>query len=73
MLILEYHATIIPVGRESEFFALFEITDKGTAWLGPLILSVVFNTTGSFQNFFINCTFFYIGASILYFFEHKKN
>ena len=68
------YATIIPVGRESEFFSLFEITDKGTAWLGPLILSVVLNTTGSFRNAFLSIApFFYVGAAILYFFEPKKN
>ena len=67
------YATIIPLGRESEFFSLFEITNKGTAWLGPLIISVVLNTTGSFRNAFLCIApFFYIGSVILYFFEHQK-
>merc|ERR1719229_185281 len=30
-------ATILPVGKESEMFALFEITDKGSSWIGPLV------------------------------------
>merc|ERR1712167_554370 len=27
----------IPEGREAPFFSLYQITDKGTAWLGPLL------------------------------------
>ena len=35
-----------PLGAESEFFAFFELTDKGTSWLGPLVLA--FMTEGLF-------------------------
>ena len=35
-----------PLGAESEFFAFFELTDKGTSWLGPLVLA--FMTEGFF-------------------------
>jgi UMF1 family MFS transporter len=32
---------VIP-GKEAEFFALYEITDKGSSWLGPLAVGEIF-------------------------------
>ena len=32
---------MIPPGHEAEFFALMEISDKGSSWLGPLITTVI--------------------------------
>lgn len=40
---------LIPKGHEADMFALFEITDKGSSWLGPLIASVVVQTTGKIR------------------------
>jgi UMF1 family MFS transporter len=66
-------ATVIPQNHESEFFSLFEVTNKGTAWLGPLIISIVLNITGSYRDAFIAIApFFYIGAAILWFFDYNQ-
>ena len=46
---------IIPPGQESEFFGIFEITDKGSSWMGPLVCGVFFELTGSMR-----FSFFYI-------------
>ena len=43
---------IIP-GQESEFFALYEITDKGSSWLGPLVAGELYRATGSIHAGFI--------------------
>eukprot|EP00948_MAST-09A_sp_MAST-9A-sp1_P000622 g622.t1 len=48
---------VIPPGQESEFFGLYEITDKGSSWLGPFVVAVIYNTTGE-----IRFTVFYIAA-----------
>eukprot|EP00960_Hanusia_phi_P014924 441759-Hanusia_phi.AAC.2 len=32
-------------GKEAEFFALFEITDKGSSWLGPLVVGEIYRRT----------------------------
>merc|ERR1712129_661225 len=34
-------AQLIPIGHEAEFFALFEVTDKGSSWIGPLVVAFV--------------------------------
>merc|ERR1719295_305431 len=36
-------ASIIPVGKESEMFALFEVTDRGSSWIGPLAVAIISN------------------------------
>ncbi|ORY48449.1 MFS general substrate transporter [Rhizoclosmatium globosum] len=32
---------LLPPGSESEFFSLYEITDKGSSWVGPLIVATI--------------------------------
>jgi len=40
---------MIPEGREAEYFSLYEISDKGTSWLGPLIYGFTYQMTGNFR------------------------
>jgi UMF1 family MFS transporter len=44
---------LIPPGHEAEFFALYEIVDKGSAWIGPLAIGIINEKTGNFRNAFI--------------------
>ena len=37
------YALLIPIGKETEFYALFEITNKGSSWLGTAIVAIVSN------------------------------
>ncbi|CAG8476730.1 11701_t:CDS:2 [Acaulospora colombiana] len=32
---------LVPRGRETEFFALYAITDKGSSWLGPALVAII--------------------------------
>ena len=32
---------LIPAGKEGEYFGFYEISDKGTSWLGPLLFGIV--------------------------------
>ncbi|KAK9766965.1 Autophagy protein 22 [Basidiobolus ranarum] len=36
---------LIPKGMENEFFSLYQITDKGSAWIGPLITGAITDAT----------------------------
>lgn len=40
---------LIPPGHESDMFALFEITDKGSSWLGPLVAASIVSGTGKIR------------------------
>jgi len=55
-----------PEGCESEFFSFYELTDKGTSWLGPILLSVMGEATGQTRwGFFSIIIFLVVGAIIL--------
>lgn len=40
---------MIPGGREAAFFSLYEISERGTSWIGPLIFGMVAGATGSYR------------------------
>ncbi|KAJ3279515.1 Autophagy protein 22 [Borealophlyctis nickersoniae] len=43
---------LLPPGKESAFFAFYEITDKGSSWVGPLVVGIIGDATGSKRNAF---------------------
>jgi MFS transporter, UMF1 family len=43
------YSTMIPRGREAAFFSLYEISERGTSWIGPLIFGIVVGATGSYR------------------------
>lgn len=62
------YSQMIPVGRESAFFGLYEISEKGTAWMGQLLFTIVVGSTGSFRQAILALiAFFVIGSIILLF------
>lgn len=67
------YSQMIPAGRESSFFGLYEISEKGTSWLGNIVFSVVVASTGSFRQAILAViAFFIIGSVILVFTNVKK-
>ncbi len=59
---------MIPKGRESSFFGLYEISEKGTSWMGQLLFTIVVGATGSFRHAILALiVFFVIGSVILLF------
>ena len=41
---------MIPPGREASFYGLYEISERGTSWIGPLIFAWVVASTGSYRD-----------------------
>lgn len=59
---------MIPKGRESSFFGLYEISEKGTSWLGNMVFAIVIATTGSYRQAILCLIFFFaVGIVILLF------
>jgi UMF1 family MFS transporter len=57
---------LIPRGKEAEYFGIYEISDKGTSWLGPLLFGVAFQVTGSYRVAIISLiAFFVVGFVVL--------
>jgi UMF1 family MFS transporter len=40
---------MIPREREAEFFSFYEVSDRGTAWIGTLLFGLVTQWTGSMR------------------------
>ena len=40
---------MIPRGRQAAFFGIYELAERGTAWIGTLIFAIVVDVTGSYR------------------------
>ena len=40
---------LIPLGREAEYFSLYQACERGTSWLGTLVFGLVHQFTGSYR------------------------
>lgn len=57
---------MIPKGSESEYFSLYEISERGTSWLGPLLFGLALQFTGSYRIAILSLiTFFIVGIALL--------
>lgn len=51
---------MIPPGKEAEYFGIYEISDKGTSWLGPLLFGVAYQVTGSYRIAIVSLIVFFV-------------
>ena len=59
------YARMIPPGREAAFFGLYEVSERGTSWMGPLLFSVVVARTGSYRQALLSLIFFFVVGLIV--------
>jgi UMF1 family MFS transporter len=66
-------AQMIPTGREAEFYSFYEISDRGTSWIGPLLFGLMNQIFGSLRPAILSLIFFFvIGLITLPFVNEKK-
>ncbi|MDQ6786982.1 MAG: MFS transporter [Acidobacteriota bacterium] len=63
---------MIPKGRESAFFGIYEISERGTSWIGPVVFGLVAQTTNSYRQAILALIFFFIIGSIILFFTNTN-
>jgi UMF1 family MFS transporter len=57
---------LVPPGKEAEYFAAYELSDRGMSWLGPLLFGMTYQLTGSYRSAIISLVaFFVIGFTLL--------
>lgn len=56
---------MIPKGQEAEYFSLYEISERGTSWLAPLLFGLAFQYTGSYRVAIISLIIFFVVGLIL--------
>jgi UMF1 family MFS transporter len=55
-------AQLIPAGKEAEYFGFYEISDRGTSWLGPLVFGLVYQLTNSYRLGLISLLVFFVAG-----------
>ena len=58
-------ARMIPEGKEAAFFGLYEVSERGTSWMGPLLFSIVIARTGSYRLALLSLIFFFVVGLIV--------
>ena len=58
----------IKTGKEASVFGLYEVSERGTSWMGPLLFSIVIARTGSYRQALLSLiVFFVVGLIGLWF------
>jgi UMF1 family MFS transporter len=66
-------AQMIPEGKEAEFYAFYEVSERGTSWTGPLLFGLVNQLSGSLRPAILSLIFFFtMGLILLPFVNEKK-
>lgn len=61
------YSQLIPNGKEAEYFSFYELSDKGTSWLGTLIFALSLQYTHSYRIAILSLILFFVIGLILLF------
>lgn len=61
---------MIPKSRESAFFGLYEISEKGTSWIGNAVFAIVVGSTGSYRQAILALIVFFVAGMIILIFTN---
>ncbi len=56
---------MIPRGREAEFFSFYEISERGTSWIGPLLFGLVTQATNSMRAAIFSLIVLFVGGLLV--------
>jgi UMF1 family MFS transporter len=56
---------LVPPGKEAEYFAAYEMSDRGMSWLGPLLFGLTYQLTGSYRSAIISLVAFFVIGFVL--------
>ena len=59
------YSLMIPKGQEAEYFSLYEVSDKGTSWLAPLMFGLALQITGNYRVAILSLVVFFIAGLAL--------
>jgi UMF1 family MFS transporter len=59
------YSFMIPKGQEAEYFSIYEVSDKGTSWLGPLFFGLALQFTGSYRTAVLSLIVFFLTGAVL--------
>jgi UMF1 family MFS transporter len=59
------YAQLIPTGKEAEYFSVYEISDKGTSWLCPVLFGLALQFTGSYRLAILSLVIFFAAGLLI--------
>ena len=59
------YSLVIPPGKEAEYFSLFEVSDKGSAFIGSLTLTLALQLTDSYRTAILSLVVFFVLGFVL--------
>ncbi|MFC7384445.1 MFS transporter [Sphaerisporangium rhizosphaerae] len=59
------YSLVIPAGKEAEYFSLFEVSDKGSAFLGSFTLTLALQLTDSYRSAILSLLVFFVAGFVL--------
>jgi UMF1 family MFS transporter len=59
------YSQMIPHGKEAEYFSLYEISERGTSWLGAVTFATVNQLTGSYRAAILSLVVFFVVGFVL--------
>lgn len=67
-------ANLIPIGSETEYFGVYELSERGSSWLGPLFFAFSYELSHSYRlAIFSLIAFFIVGFVILLFVNNSRS
>ncbi len=59
------YSQMIPRAQEAEFFSFYEISDKGTSWIGPFLFGFVSQVSHSMRTALLSLIILFVGGLLL--------
>lgn len=56
---------MLPQGQKAAYFSLYEISERGTSWLGPLLFGLALQLTGSYRSALLSLVVFFVAGFVL--------
>ena len=63
---------MIPSGHEAAFFGVYEITERGTSWIGPFLFGVVAGVTGSYRQAILSLVVLFVAGMLMLLFTDTE-
>ena len=67
------YSKLIEEGKEAEYFSFYEISEKGTSWMGPFLFGLTYQFTGSYRYAILSLALFFVLGGILLYITKLEN
>ncbi len=58
-------AQLVPKRREAEYFSIYEISDKGTSWISPILFGLALQFTGKYRVAILSLVLFFLAGLLV--------